>query len=94
MFKLSVLHLLDGIGQIQGALASTTTHELSNTPFTSNTRHGEGIQQIVNFYEAEYETTLERYVTVSNGHEENRTFGGWGIFLRFPASSEALGVFS
>ena len=62
MFKLSVLHLLDGIGQIQGALASTTTHELSNTPFTSNTPHGEGIQQIANFCEAEYETTLERYV--------------------------------
>jgi hypothetical protein len=56
MFKLSVLHLLDGIGRIQGALAATTTHELSNTPFTSNTPHVEGIQQIANFCEAKYET--------------------------------------
>ena len=56
MFKLAVLHLLDGIGQIQGALASTTAHGLSNTPFTSNTPHGEGIQQIAHFCEAEYET--------------------------------------
>ena len=56
MFKLSVLHLLDGIGQLQGAIAATTTHELSNTPFTADTPHGEGIQQIANFCEAKYET--------------------------------------
>ena len=59
MFKLSVLHFLDGIGhEIQGALAETTTHELSNTPFTPNTPHGEGIQQTANFCEAKYVVVL------------------------------------
>ena len=35
-FKRLVVRLLDGMSQIQGALAATTPHELSNTPIKSN----------------------------------------------------------
>ena len=37
-----VLHLLDGMGQIQGATTSATTCELSKTPITYDIPHREG----------------------------------------------------
>jgi hypothetical protein len=43
-----VLHLIDGIGQIQGATTSATTYELSKTPITYDIPHREGVQQAAN----------------------------------------------
>ena len=43
-----VLHLLDGMGQIQGATTSATTYELSKTPMTYVIPHREGVQQAAN----------------------------------------------
>ena len=37
-----MLHLLDGMGQIQGATTSATTYELSKTPITYDIPHREG----------------------------------------------------
>ena len=43
-----VLHLPDGMGQIQGATTSATTHDLSKTPTTYDIPHSEGVQQAAN----------------------------------------------
>ena len=55
-------------------LAATTTHELSNTSFTSNTPHGEGIQQTAKFCEAKYKTIHCTVVStrklIITGHRE------------------------
>ena len=37
------MHLLDGMGQIQGATTSATTYELSKTPITYEIPHREGV---------------------------------------------------
>ena len=65
------------MGNIKGPLAATTTHELTNTPFASNTPHGEGIQQTANFCEAKYETihctvASTRKLIITGHHEHFR----------------------
>ena len=42
------MHLLDGMGQIQGTTTSTTTYELSKTPIANDIPHREGVQQAAN----------------------------------------------